>query len=161
MAKFLIIIFTASTLIFVFSLVKNQKLPINNKNFNFEEYKKAHDEKHDLLEKMALQKDGHAVEAEADAEKTQVVQIVLDTEEQKNGQASYEKRCVVCHGKMGEGKKSQNAPKLGGQYDWYVYNQLTAMKEKRRINKVMDPYLKPLSDKDFKELSAYIAKLPW
>jgi cytochrome c553 len=160
MAKFLIILSIASALIFVSSLVKNQKLPINNSNFNFEEYKKAHEEKNEILEKMALQHAG-GVSAEAEPEKAVEVKIVLETEEEKNGQVSYDKRCVVCHGKMGEGKKSQNAPKLGGQYDWYVYSQLVAMKEKRRINKVMEPYLKPLSDKDFKELSAYIAKLPW
>jgi cytochrome c553 len=160
MAKFLIILSIASALIFVSSLVKNQKLPINNSNFNFEEYKKAHEEKNEILEKMGLQHAG-GVSAEAEPEKAVEVKIVLETEEEKNGQVSYDKRCVVCHGKMGEGKKSQNAPKLGGQYDWYVYSQLVAMKEKRRINKVMEPYLKPLSDKDFKELSAYIAKLPW
>lgn len=159
MAKFLIMIFTAAALLTVFALTKNQKIAINNGTFSFDDYRKAHDEKVDLVEQLAEQKHAgakHEAEAEAPAFK-----VVLETEEEKSGQASYEKRCVVCHGKMGEGKKSQNAPKLGGQFAWYVIKQLTDMKDKRRINKVMDPYLKPLSDKDFKELSAYIAKLPW
>ncbi|WP_372655551.1 cytochrome c [Halobacteriovorax sp.] len=86
--------------------------------------------------------------------------VVLDTPQLVHGSEVY-KTCVVCHGKKGEGKKSQNAPQIGGQLDWYIEKQLTDMKSGTRINKVMQPYLKKLEAQDFKDLAAYISKLPW
>ena len=59
------------------------------------------------------------------------------------------------------GKKSQNAPKLAGQFDWYILSQLEAMKAGKRVNKVMQPYIKKLSSEDFKDLAAYIVKYSW
>ena len=32
--------------------------------------------------------------------------------------------CVACHGENGEGSKSLNAPRLSGQYDWYLVRQI-------------------------------------
>ena len=74
------------------------------------------------------------------------------------GEALYRK-CIMCHGKGGEGKKSQKAPYIKGQYDWYVYKQLVMMKNKERINKAMEPYVTPLEDQDFQDLAAYISQL--
>jgi cytochrome c553 len=73
--------------------------------------------------------------------------------------ASLYKKCIVCHGKNGEGKRSQKAPKIGGQYDWYLFQQLKDIKSMVRKNDVMMPYVKKLSDQDFKDLSAYISLL--
>ena len=73
--------------------------------------------------------------------------------------AGLYKKCVVCHGKAGEGKRSQKAPRIGGQFEWYLYKSLKDMKSKVRKNDVMMPYIKDLSDSDFKDLSAYISKL--
>ena len=86
--------------------------------------------------------------------------VVLDTPQLTHGSELY-KACVVCHGKRGDGKKSQNAPKIGGQMQWYIEKQLTDMKSGARVNKVMMPYLKKLEGNDFKDLAAYISKLPW
>ena len=69
------------------------------------------------------------------------------------------KKCISCHGKQGEGKKAQKAPKLAGQYEWYTVKQLQYMKSKKRINKAMNPYVKNLNDKDFADLAAYIKTL--
>ena len=69
------------------------------------------------------------------------------------------KKCIQCHGKQGEGKKSQKAPKLSGQYDWYITKQLVMMKDGSRINKAMNPYLKNLDKKEFEDLAAYIKTL--
>ena len=85
--------------------------------------------------------------------------VVLDTPELERGSKLYAK-CIVCHGRKGEGKKAQNAPKLGGQHAWYIENQLAAMKSGERINKVMLPYLKKLGAQEFKDLGIYISKLP-
>ena len=73
--------------------------------------------------------------------------------------ASLYKKCIVCHGKNGEGKRSQKAPRIGGQFDWYVYQQLKDIKSMVRKNDAMMPYVKNLSDQDFKDLSAYISSL--
>ncbi len=86
--------------------------------------------------------------------------VVLDTPQLVHGSEVY-KTCVVCHGRKGEGKKSQKAPQIGGQLDWYIEKQLTDMKSGARVNKVMAPYLKKLEAQDFKDLAAYISKLPW
>ena len=62
---------------------------------------------------------------------------------------------------MGEGKKSQKAPKVAGQYLWYLKKQINDMKKKIRVNKVMDPFVKKLSVEEIADLSLYMSKLPW
>ena len=75
-----------------------------------------------------------------------------------NGAKLY-KKCIMCHGKKGEGKVSQKAPKLAGQYDWYIVSQLKAFKSKKRVNPKMYPFIKNLSDKDYADLGAYISTM--
>ncbi len=75
-----------------------------------------------------------------------------------NGKSLYGK-CVLCHGADGLGKKSQNAPRLAGQFDWYIYSSLVQFKNGERTNAVMLPYIKNLKDSDFKDLAAYISTL--
>ncbi|MBC7540269.1 MAG: c-type cytochrome [Bacteriovorax sp.] len=70
-------------------------------------------------------------------------------------------QCIACHGKGGEGKASQKAPHIGGQYDWYIEKQLTDMKAGARINVAMNTILKGLSPQDMKDVAAYVTKLPW
>jgi cytochrome c553 len=80
----------------------------------------------------------------------------------ENGGKLYKKKCVTCHGKQGEGKKSQKAPKLAGQHDWYLYEQLVATQSGKRNNPKMMPFVKGLSDQDLKDLSSYISSaFPW
>jgi len=70
------------------------------------------------------------------------------------------KQCIVCHGEKGEGNPTQKAPRLNGQYDWYVYKQLQDIKAGvNRKNAVMVPILNKLSEQDMKDLAAYVAKL--
>ena len=68
---------------------------------------------------------------------------------------------MACHGKGGEGKASQKAPHIGGQYEWYIEKQLTDMKSGARQNPAMAPVLKGLSAQDMKDVGAYVEKLPW
>ena len=74
--------------------------------------------------------------------------------------AKLYKRCILCHGPRGRGKRSQKAPAVGGQYDWYVESVILAMQKGERINKLMNPYIKNLSAQDIADLAAYISKLP-
>lgn len=86
--------------------------------------------------------------------------VELTTAQLQLGHDLY-KKCVVCHGKRGQGKAGQKAPAIGGQYDWYLEQQVNNMRSGERINKIMNPYISKLSDDDVKALSAYISKLPY
>ena len=67
------------------------------------------------------------------------------------------KACISCHGAQGLGDSSQEAPRISGQYDWYIYNSLVKFKKGERKNPKMMPYIKNLSDQDFKDLAAYVS----
>jgi cytochrome c553 len=67
--------------------------------------------------------------------------------------------CIQCHGEAGLGNVEQEAPKIAGQHDWYILNQLNAFKAKTRKNPKMYPYIKDLSVKDFEDLAAFVSKL--
>lgn len=67
--------------------------------------------------------------------------------------------CIQCHGEKGLGKVEEKAPRIAGQHDWYVYTQLVNFKAKKRQNEKMYPYIKNLSDQDFKDLAAFVSQL--
>lgn len=72
-------------------------------------------------------------------------------------------KCAACHNSDGMGKKSQMAPMLAGQYDWYIVKQVHAIKNKERDNAntaKMYPFVKGLSDQEIEDLAAYIQSLP-
>lgn len=75
-----------------------------------------------------------------------------------NGKALFT-RCVSCHGENGEGKKAMKAPRIAGQYDWYIYSSLVQFKAGERKNPDMLPFIKNLKDSDYKDLAAYISTL--
>ncbi|GAB4016256.1 MAG: hypothetical protein Fur0010_15930 [Bdellovibrio sp.] len=124
--------------------------------FDFEKARSLHEKKIEELEKLTAPKEV----AKVQEVKKEGPLVELTTPELQRGSELY-KKCIACHGVAGEGKKAQNAPKIGGQYDWYVTLQINNMKNKVRINKVMDPYVSRLSEQDMKDLGTYISKLPW
>lgn len=70
--------------------------------------------------------------------------------------------CVACHGMSGEGRESQNAPKLSGQYTWYLERQIIAFKNKTRTGEyanTMYPFVSRLSESEIKAVSEYISEL--
>ncbi len=74
--------------------------------------------------------------------------------------AELYKQCILCHGDKGDGNPAQKAPRIAGQYDWYVLKQLQDIKGGTvRKNPVMIPFISKLSEQDMKDLSAYISKL--
>ncbi len=80
----------------------------------------------------------------------------------ENGGKLY-KKCIACHGADGMGKKSQKAPMVAGQFDWYIQEQIVNIKSGKRANnnsKKMMPYVKNLSESDIADLSLYISQLP-
>jgi len=62
--------------------------------------------------------------------------IVGDTERGH----SYFVTCGTCHGKKGEGKFGVNAPRLAGQHDWYLKQQIKNFKNGIRGNHKDDLY---------------------
>jgi cytochrome c553 len=142
------------------SNLKSDKLPANqNAKFDFEKTKNAHE----VSEHM--QTPHHEVEVAIVPEEKAVVVVApkLDSEELKRGAKIYTNsgKCTTCHGNNAEGKKSQKAPRLAGQYDWYLEMQLKNMKAGIRSNPIMNPYLKTLSEQDMKDVALYLSKYEW
>jgi cytochrome c553 len=69
------------------------------------------------------------------------------------------KKCVACHGKKAEGKKSQKAPRLAGQHSWYIVTQLIAFKTKKRKNPPMLPFVRKLTPEQMADLGAYLESI--
>ena len=157
MARVLMLMVLVTGIVSVLSLSKYKNIPVNNEKFNFETQQENYKKHVSLVHELNNPKKEEVKEVKE--EKKEFV-VVLDTPELERGHKLYGK-CIACHGKMGEGKKAQKAPRIGGQMAWYLESSLTAMKSKERVNKVMDPYIKKLNQDDFKALAAYISKLPW
>ncbi len=157
MNKLIVLMVVFISFVAILFLDGYKRLTPNNTPVTYESLKAAHDEKATLIAKI---EEANKVPEEEVKVEAPIFKVELTTEALKKGHDLFSK-CIVCHGQLGEGKKSQNAPKIGGQYTWYVLNQLKKMKSKERINAVMDPYISKLSDQDFSDLAEYISKLPW
>jgi len=156
MTRLLVFLFMVAGFVAVLNLSSFKGEAVLSARFNFNEAKKYHD---DSVAEIAALNAPKAKDKKVEAV-VKVTGIPLDTEELKNGHKLY-KKCIACHGKMGEGKKSQKAPKVAGQYLWYLKKQINDMKKKIRVNKAMDPFIKKLSVEEIADLSLYMSKLPW
>jgi len=67
--------------------------------------------------------------------------------------------CTACHGPKGIAV-APTFPNLAGQSATYLYAQLRAFKDGARVNAVMQPLAKALSDQDMRNLAAHFASLP-
>lgn len=75
------------------------------------------------------------------------------------GQGLY-KACIQCHGEDGRGNPEQEAPRIAGQYDWYIVSSINQFKAgEERKNPKMLPFIKNLSNQDIEDLAAYIAQM--
>lgn len=149
----------------LFGLKSYKSLPVDNTAFSYAVAEERYHERMALLEEVEqmrldrLQARGQArIEEELDDISDEPI-VVLDTPELESGHSLYQS-CIVCHGRLGEGRSSQNSPRIGGQYEWYLKDQITKMRDGDRVNAVMAPYVRRLSDQDIADLSAYISKLP-
>lgn len=156
MSRVLVLLGCFFVLISALSLRDYSKFKVESKKFNFEENKQIFIAK-EKIKNLKLKKKKKVRKVQP-LEKKFI--LALDTEQLKRGHSLYAK-CIVCHGKMGQGKKSQKSPAIGGQYDWYLQKQIFDMKSGVRKNAVMSPYIKKLTEKDIIDLSVYISKLPW
>lgn len=102
----------------------------------------------------------HAAPAAEEAIQKEIV-IDLENPVIKHGHEIFHNlgQCVTCHGDQAQGLKEKNAPLLAGQEEWYTLSQLTAFKNGTRKNEVMLPFIKDLTEQDFKDVAEYIKLL--
>ena len=75
--------------------------------------------------------------------------------------------CLACHGANGEGNKALNAPRLAGQHDWYIVQQIKNFKAGIRGTNPKDIFgaqMRPMSmtlatDDIVNNVSAHISTL--
>lgn len=66
--------------------------------------------------------------------------------------------CVPCHG--AQGVSANNLwPNLAGQKDQYLIEQLKAFHSGQRVNPMMSPVAKMLTEQDMQDLAAYFSSL--
>jgi cytochrome c553 len=143
--------------VLILTLSYFKDLPVTNNKFDFQKSAEEHKAHVELIQKVTAP-------VEVETAKEEVVatapKVDLNTPQLVSGEKIYSK-CLACHGQSGEGKVSQKAAHIGGQYDWYIEKQLTDMKSGVRVNEAMNPILKGLSEQDIKDVAAYVTKLPW
>jgi len=66
--------------------------------------------------------------------------------------------CTACHGAAGISPNDQ-WPNLAGQKEGYLLKQIKAFRDGERIDPMMAPMVKPLSDTDVENLAAYFGSL--
>jgi cytochrome c553 len=66
--------------------------------------------------------------------------------------------CFACHGMDGISNNDQ-WPNLAGQKRGYLVSQLKAYRDGSRVNMMMQPMAKPLTDKDIEDLAAFFSSL--
>lgn len=155
-----LIVFLSVVAAFVLALVlfSYKSLPVSNDKFNLHATAESYEKQEHLVETLLAPKE-KVVELEVEVKEYAPV-VDLSTPQLVSGHKLFT-QCISCHGKGGEGKTSQKAPFIGGQFDWYIEKQLTEMKAGVRSNPVMNPILKGLSPSDIKDLAAYVSRLPW
>lgn len=160
MTRLMMFIVAAFLIAGVVGLGSYKNMPINNDRFDYSAQKEKYEKKVTLLAELEAKQNAEPEEVEEEEVVEEGPVVALDTPQLERAHGLYAK-CIACHGKKGEGKKSQKAPRLGGQMAWYITSALKAMKDGTRPNKVMNPYLKKLEEQDFIDLGVYISKMPW
>jgi cytochrome c553 len=77
------------------------------------------------------------------------------------GKELYEKQCLECHGKNGEGNKEKFYPVIAGQHYKYLLRQMTEIRDghRRNANPDMVKIIKPYTNDQLVAISAYQSSL--
>jgi cytochrome c553 len=65
--------------------------------------------------------------------------------------------CVACHGPNGNSADPKLGPVIAGQNASYIRDQVKRIKSGQRLNPLMQPMVKDLTDQDIADLAAYFA----
>jgi len=78
-----------------------------------------------------------------------------------DGKVLYEKECLECHGKNGEGNKEKFYPVIAGQHYKYLLRQMTEIRNghRRNANPDMVKIIKKYTDDQLISISAYQSSL--
>jgi len=81
----------------------------------------------------------------------------------ERGKELYEKNCVRCHGKYGEGNEEKFYPVLAGQHYKYMLRQIKNIRDgkRRNANPDMVKVVKNFSDEDLSAVVDYMSRLEW
>jgi cytochrome c553 len=86
--------------------------------------------------------------------------LELNTPQLKSGHDLYvAKNCTQCHGEKGEGVVDQQGPKIAGQYDWYIVDQVNQIKKGLRKNDKMQPFVTGLTEQEINDIAHYVSAL--
>lgn len=77
-----------------------------------------------------------------------------------NGNDKGALACMTCHMQNGEGMQESGFPQLAGLHAGYISKQLKDLQSKKRINDVMNPIAKGLTEADIVSVAAYYSQLP-
>jgi cytochrome c553 len=158
MTRLIVFLSVLAGFVIALAMFSYKSLPVSNEKFDLLKTEKSHKEMVELIHHVTAPKE-KASEVEVVVKEYAPI-VDLNTPQLVSGHKLYN-QCISCHGKGGEGKSSQKAPFIGGQYDWYIEKQLTDMKAGVRVNVAMNTILKALSPADMKDLAAYVSRLPW
>ncbi len=77
------------------------------------------------------------------------------------GKDLYEKQCVECHGKNGQGEKAKFYPVIAGQHYKYLIRQMTEIRDgkRRNANPEMVKIIQPYTNDQLVAISAYQSSL--
>jgi len=77
------------------------------------------------------------------------------------GKELYEKQCLECHGKTGEGNKEKFYPVIAGQHYKYLLRQMTEIRDghRRNANPDMVKVINPYTNDQLVAISAYQSSL--
>jgi cytochrome c553 len=69
--------------------------------------------------------------------------------------------CAGCHGDLGQGGKQGEYPRIAGQRQAHLVDQLRAFRARKRVNIPMFPYTqeRELPDADIEDVAAYLAQV--
>lgn len=161
MTRLVIFISFLLSLLTSLCLLYYQKSPSSQVSFDFEKAKQLFEEKEKFIELSNAPKHVSEEIHEEVAEVSVKPPIEINTPELQLGYDTYKKmKCQTCHGNFGEGKKSQLAPRIASQFDWYIEEQVKAVRDGGRINGKMLPYVKKLTDEDAKNLAYFLSRIP-
>lgn len=158
MTRLIVFLSVLATFVLALVMFSYKSLPVSNEKFDIKATEEKHREHSQLVETLLAPKEKVAEVEVVVKEYAPVVD--LNTPQLVSGHKLYN-QCISCHGKGGEGKTSQKAPFIGGQFDWYIEKQLVEMKSGVRNNVSMAVIVKGLSPQDMKDLAAYVSLLPW
>jgi cytochrome c len=89
--------------------------------------------------------------------------VAIAADAENGGNLYTDKMCYTCHGANAKTPLAPGYPKLAGQDEIYLINQIKAIKDKKRTNDLsftMVTFTTTLTDENIADIAAWIAAQP-